>query len=60
MSKMNRWGRVAMLAVLAGVMSGCCVLPWGAGGRHGYNGYQEAPRHAQAEQPGPSRGYRGR
>lgn len=55
---MNRWGRVAVLAVLAGVMSGCCVLPWGGGHRHGYNGYQEAPRHAQAGNPGP--GYRGR
>lgn len=55
---MNRWGRVAVLAMIAGVMSGCCVLPWGGGHRHGYNGYQEAPRHAQADRPGP--GYGGR
>ncbi len=58
MNKMNRWGRVAVLAVLAGVMTGCCVLPWGGGHRRGDSGYQEAPRHAKADVPGT--GYRGR
>jgi hypothetical protein len=40
-SKIVRWGA---LAILVAAMSGCCVAPWGYGGRGYYgHGYYDGP-----------------
>jgi hypothetical protein len=48
MKSSRRWLRLGALAALAGVVSGCVVLPFGPGhhGRHGRGDrYDEPPNH---------------
>ena len=59
---LNRFVKLAVVAAFVAAATGCCVLPFGRGGRgHGeyYGGDQGGGHQRQSENPSPGYGHRG-